>query len=153
MIPIPSVGGILIEDSSILLVKRKNYPCKGFWSIPGGRQKYGETAIDAVKREILEETGLSVEPIGIYGIVELMPSIKEQSHYVIVEFLLQRIGGSLRPGSDAEEVGFFQLTRLPDNTGRATREVVSDILRRINTTGTHVYNHSRYMVFEIDSLC
>ncbi|MEM0505946.1 MAG: NUDIX hydrolase [Thermosphaera sp.] len=153
MIPIPSVGGILIEDSSILLVKRKNHPCKGFWSIPGGRQKHGETAVDAVKREILEETGLSVEPTGIYGIVELIPRVKEQPHYVIIEFLLQRIGGSLRPGSDAEEVGFFQLTRLPDNTGRATRELASDILRRINTGDTYLHSYCRYMVFEIDSLC
>lgn len=152
MIPIPSVGGILIEDSSILLVKRRNPPCKGFWSIPGGRQKHGETAIEAVKREILEETGLIVEPLSVFAIVELMPKGGEQSHYVIIEFLLRRIGGYLRPGSDAEEAGFFQLTRLPDNTGRATRELISDILR-INTKESILNNYCGYKVFEIDSLC
>jgi 8-oxo-dGTP diphosphatase len=147
---IPSVGGILVEGKSVLLVKRKNPPCRGFWSIPGGRQKPGETAFQAIVREMLEETGVLVEPIGVFGVIELIPKESGKAHYVIVEFVLRRVSGSLRAGSDAEDARFFPMDQLPENTGLATREIVSELLK---SGGGFLNNCCRYRVFEIEHLC
>lgn len=147
---IPSVGGILIEDNSVLLVKRRNPPCKGFWSIPGGRQKPGESASEAIVREMLEETGLVVEPVGVFGVIELIPRKQVEEHYVIIEFILRRVSGSLRAGSDAEDARFFPMDNLPRNTGLATREMVGELL---NPGRGFLNNCCRYKVFQIEHLC
>jgi len=146
----PSVGGILVEENKVLLVKRKNPPCKGFWSIPGGRQKLGETASEAIVREMLEETGLVVEPIGVFGVIELIPNSPGEEHYVIIEFILRRVSGLLRAGSDAEDAQFFPLDKLPENTGLATREMVGELL---NPGSAFLNKCCRYKVFHIEHLC
>ena len=63
------VGGIVIHDNKALLVKL-NYgrAANKFWLIPGGFLEAGETLIEAVKREILEETGLKIDVEGVIGV-------------------------------------------------------------------------------------
>src|SRR5436309_3189351 len=60
--PVLGVGAIILEGDSVLLVERGGEPLKGQWSLPGGGVETGETLKDAVAREILEETGLVIEP-------------------------------------------------------------------------------------------
>ena len=72
-LPMPQVaiGGVIIEDNKILLVKRNKEPHKGEWAIPGGSVKLGETLQRAVEREIREETGLVVsakDPIHVFDL-------------------------------------------------------------------------------------
>ena len=62
------VGGVVIHEDKVLLVKLTYGPAKGMWLIPGGLVDRGETLQEAVKREILEETGVKVQPRGIVGI-------------------------------------------------------------------------------------
>lgn len=54
--------GALVHDDEgrLLVVRRRNEPGAGRWSVPGGRVAPGETDADAVRREVLEETGLHV---------------------------------------------------------------------------------------------
>ncbi len=56
--PIVGVGGVIVENGRVVLVRRANAPRKGEWSIPGGMLELGETLRDGVAREIQEETGL-----------------------------------------------------------------------------------------------
>ncbi len=51
------------EDLSLLMVKRRNHPCIGYWALPGGFCEIGEDIQDAARRELKEETGLSGIPI------------------------------------------------------------------------------------------
>ncbi len=120
--PLVAVGGAVIKDGKVLLVKRAHPPNKGYWAIPGGKVEYGETLEQAVKREIREETGLDVEVLDLMAVIQL---IKEGFHYVILDFVCQVVGGDLRPGSDAEEVKFFSLEELEKvETTPTTREML-----------------------------
>ena len=57
----PCVGAIVHHgDGRLLVVRRKNEPGQGLWSIPGGRVDIGESDAAATAREVMEETGLHV---------------------------------------------------------------------------------------------
>ena len=65
------VGAIVRDgDGRLLMVQRGREPAAGTWSIPGGRVEPGESDADAVRREVLEETGLRVRPAALVGRVE-----------------------------------------------------------------------------------
>ncbi len=64
--------GAIVHDAAgrLLLIKRGHAPGAGLWSLPGGRVEPGETDTQAVIRELLEETGLSIRPGSLVGRVE-----------------------------------------------------------------------------------
>jgi ADP-ribose pyrophosphatase YjhB (NUDIX family) len=66
------VGGVVIHEEKVLLVKLTYGPVKGMWLIPGGLVDCGETLQEAVKREIFEETGVQVQPAGIIGVRDMV---------------------------------------------------------------------------------
>lgn len=55
--------GILVDDSKILLIRKKSGPYKGLWDLPGGAIEFGETPEEALKRELLEESALAIHQI------------------------------------------------------------------------------------------
>ena len=115
--PIPAVSAIITQDDQILLVRRGSAPAIGRWSAPGGAIELGETAIDAVKREVLEETGLEVEVADLILIVDRIlhdDAGRIQYHYVILDFLAWPVGGALRPGDDAGDARWVSLSELDD---------------------------------------
>jgi len=108
--PQVAIGGIIIEDNKILLVKRNKEPNKGGWAIPGGSVKPGETLQRAVEREILEETGLVVsakDPIHVFDYIERGRQGRLRFHYVIVDFRADVVAGTLHPSDDAADAGWF----------------------------------------------
>ncbi len=58
-------AGILCRDSKILLQKRSD---KQLWGLPGGALELGESALEALKREFWEETGLSIIPVSLQNV-------------------------------------------------------------------------------------
>src|SRR5260370_160495 len=89
--PVLGVGALIIlEDDRILLVERGNEPLKGYWSLPGGAVETGESLRDGVKREILEETGLTIEPMQVVEIFERIMADADgrtEYHYVLIDYL------------------------------------------------------------------
>ena len=103
---VPCVGAIVRDGAGrLLLVRRANPPAQGTWSLPGGRVETGESDPDALRREVAEETGLEVTVGRLVGTVER--SGPEGTAYVINDHECTVVGGELRAGDDASEVGWF----------------------------------------------
>jgi 8-oxo-dGTP diphosphatase len=108
--PLVGVGAVVEHEGRILLVQRATEPARGQWSLPGGLIELGEPLERAVVREVEEETGLIVEPVGL---IELLDRIYREGervryHYVIADFLCRVTGGELRAGSDAAQARWVE---------------------------------------------
>jgi 8-oxo-dGTP diphosphatase len=111
--------GILIENEKLLLIQHINLgEEKLFWSPPGGGQKFGETMVNSLKREFLEETGLQIEPINLMFIHEFL---QLPLHAIELFFHVKNVGGKLAMGNDPElgadyqiikEMKFFSIAEL-----------------------------------------
>ena len=113
--PLIGVGAIIIEDLSVVLIRRANEPSRGEWSIPGGLVKVGETLSQAVIREAMEETGLRVSQGPLVKLFERIISDEQQKvkyHYVIADYKCLPICGELIAGSDAFEVRWVRRNKL-----------------------------------------
>jgi 8-oxo-dGTP diphosphatase len=81
-----AVSAAIFRDDKILLVRRARPPAKGFYSLPGGRVEFGETLHAALQREVDEETGLTIEIVGLAGWREVLPGTSGGGHYLIMSF-------------------------------------------------------------------
>jgi ADP-ribose pyrophosphatase YjhB (NUDIX family) len=112
--PIVGVGAVIVDRERVLLVQRGHEPSKGKWSLPGGLLELGESLVEGVAREVLEETGLVVEAVEL---VELIDRVQRESlpagervryHYVIADYLCRVVGGALQAASDADAVRWVE---------------------------------------------
>ena len=121
--PIVGVGGVLIEGGKALLIKRGSEPLLGQWSIPGGTLELGETILEGVARELLEETGIAVRVLDLIEVFErINPYFPPESrnaasrprfHFVIVDYLCEKISGEAKAGGDAVDVVYVSEEELP----------------------------------------
>ncbi|MGQ9456090.1 MAG: NUDIX hydrolase [Armatimonadota bacterium] len=112
--PVAAVSAIIVEDDRILLVQRGVEPNRGLWSLPGGAIELGETARDALIREVREETCLDVEP----GKVAYVHDVISRSdgnvhyHYVIIGFFARVLAGFAKASSDAADIQWVPLANI-----------------------------------------
>jgi mutator protein MutT len=116
--PVVGVGAVVLDGPRVLLIKRGHPPLKGQWSLPGGGVEVGETLEQAVAREVLEETGLTIE---VGPIVEVLDRISRDGdgrveyHFVLVDFVCrprEQRRGQVRAGTDAEDAAWVALADL-----------------------------------------
>lgn len=111
-----AVGGIVIKDDKVLLVRRGQAPSEGLWAIPGGKVELGETLQEACEREVLEETGLRIqarEPIYTFDVIEKDTQGKFRFHYVIIDLMADYVSGEPNPLDDAVEARWVSAPELP----------------------------------------
>jgi len=109
------VGAVVFNaDGRLLLVQRGRGAAVGQWSVPGGRVEPGETLEQAVAREVLEETGLTVRCERFVGWVE---RISDDHHFVIMDFTATPTMPSSPAvaGDDAAAVAWVAVEQLPDH--------------------------------------
>jgi ADP-ribose pyrophosphatase YjhB (NUDIX family) len=114
--PVVGVGGVVIENGLALLIKRGSEPLLGQWSIPGGTLELGESLQQGVARELLEETGLEVQVLDMieaFDRIFLDPAAANSNdksrpkyHYVIVDYLCERLAGEAQAGSDVTDIAY-----------------------------------------------
>ena len=115
--PLLGVGALIFGNDTILLVERGKEPLKGYWSLPGGLLELGEKLEAAVSREVLEETGLIVEPLGLFELFErIMPDAQGNTeyHYVLADYICRVSGGTLQAASDVSDVRWVPRRQLCD---------------------------------------
>lgn len=124
------MGAVVFRGSDVLLIERGKPPLMGWWTLPGGLVEAGERLESAVVREVLEETGLRVKPVAIAAVFErIMPDLEGRTeyHYVIVDYLCERLGGTLAAASDVAAAEWAPLAALE---GRRIAPGTPGVIRR-----------------------
>lgn len=94
------INALIYKNESLLLIKHRNIgPQNELWIPPGGGLEFGESIEDALKREVLEETGLSVKTYDYQFIYEF---INPPLHAVEIFFRVKKYSGEIKLGRDPE---------------------------------------------------
>ena len=108
----PAVAAFIVEDGRTLLGLRAHEPDAGRWDLLGGFLEEGEAPLDGLRRELLEETGLEVEPGAYLG--AYVDSYGEDGTAVLnLVFEARVLGGDMAPADDVAELRWFDLAQLP----------------------------------------
>lgn len=104
---------LVVEDGRVLLVRHQKNG-RTYWLLPGGGVEFGESAPDAARREVQEETGLQVE-VGDLALVAETIAPDGSRHLLHLVFHARKAGGTLRVGDEDRlaEVRFVPLDELP----------------------------------------
>lgn len=114
------VSALIFEDGRVLLARRRDI---GWWNLPGGGMEIGETVEQALRREVLEETGLVVEIGQLVGVYS-----KPQKREVVLAFRCQRVGGTLTETEESCECAYFAPDALPTTLLPKHRQRIEDAL-------------------------
>jgi 8-oxo-dGTP diphosphatase len=98
--PAVTVDGLVLVKGKLVAVRRRNEPFRGMPALPGGFVELGETTMEAVVREVREETGLETKVVRLVGVFS-DPGRDPRGHTVTIAYDLEVIGGTLKAGSDA----------------------------------------------------
>jgi 8-oxo-dGTP diphosphatase len=126
--PLVGVGGVVIRDGRVLLIRRAGPPLQGEWSIPGGLLELGESLNQGVRRELAEETGLEVRVLDLIEVFErVFPDDdgRTKYHFVILDYLCEAVSGEARAASDVTDAAWAQEDELASYslTPTATRVI------------------------------
>lgn len=109
------VDALLIRDRQILLVKRAAHlRAGGQWAIPGGFVEQDETTLEAMMREVLEETGYTCEVQELLTVLDKPDRRGDDRQNVSFVFLAAPIAQIQEPDAESSELQWFNLDALPD---------------------------------------
>ena len=126
--PVAGVSVVVLCGGSVLLIRRRQAPRVGQWSLPGGAQELGETVEHTARRELREETGLSVGRLRLIDVVDLIDRDEGAhvvQHYTLIDFATELGAAEPRAGGDAAEIRWAPLDGLEAyNLWDDTRRVI-----------------------------
>jgi len=126
--PILAVSAAIIRDGKVLIVRRARPPAGGLYTLPGGGVEVGENLVQAVVREVQEETGLAVEPVALAGYREAIVRDGEgrvERHFVILPFAARWIAGEPVLNEELSEAMWLRPSEL---TGLTTTQGLAEII-------------------------
>ncbi|MDK3017239.1 NUDIX hydrolase [Pseudodonghicola flavimaris] len=143
MTTIPRLGAIavLVEGDRVLLAQRKKTPDAGLWGFPGGHVEPGETALAAAQRELLEETGLSAEPVEYLTNVDVIRHDADGHvlvHYLLAAVLCTAPRGTLCAADDVSDAAWFPVPQIRAGDlpmSAQVAEVMDLAIRRLQDAG------------------
>lgn len=125
ILPRVGCGAVLIRKNCLLLVYRKRDPERDHWGLPGGKVEPFETLQQAVRREILEETGLQIERMSLLCIVDQIAPDRHE-HWVAPVYIAEDFTGNatVKEPEALGDVKWFPLEQLPSRLTHATEIAV-----------------------------
>jgi len=111
-VPKIGVGVVLFRGREVLLIRRGTPPMLGQWSIPGGRQEWGETLEATARRELFEETGVEAGPLVLVDAIDAIHRDEAGAvtwHYSLIDYAGLWTGGEARAGDDCAAVDWVGL--------------------------------------------
>jgi 8-oxo-dGTP diphosphatase len=121
--PTLGVFAAIFDDSGRILCVRMNYATRA-WTTPGGRVEPGESPLTALRREVLEESGLDVVADGLVGVYS-----KPQKNDLVL-FLRARVLGKIpwQPNAEISHIAYFGRDDLPEPMSLGARTRILDAL-------------------------
>jgi ADP-ribose pyrophosphatase YjhB (NUDIX family) len=113
--PYLAVSAAIVRDGKVLVVRRARAPALNLYTLPGGVVEAGETLIEAVVREVKEETSLSIEPVALAGHRELIARDargKVERHFVILCFAARWLAGETVLSGELDEARWLDPSEL-----------------------------------------
>ena len=133
--PYLAVSAAIIRNGQVLVVRRARAPARGLFTLPGGAVEPGETLAEAVVREVAEETGLAIEPVGLAGYREVITRDADdrvERHFVIFAFAARWLGGEPILNEELAEARWLapaELAKHPTTEGLA--DIVNAAFQRL----------------------
>jgi ADP-ribose pyrophosphatase YjhB (NUDIX family) len=137
--PFLAVSAAIVRDGKILVVRRARAPAHGLYTLPGGVVEVGETLMEAVAREVREETGMTVEPVALAGFREAVArdgQDRVERHFVILCFAARWQAGEPVLNEELDEARWIdpaELAGLKTTAGLA--DIVTAAFERLNEAG------------------
>lgn len=120
-ISVNTVDAVVAQSGHVLMVRRKALPGKGLWALPGGHIDRGESALTAVLREILEETGLDMPKDALTKRHVFDHPDRSEKGWVRTEAFVfnmqnQPVMKPVKGGSDADIARWVPITNITPDT-------------------------------------
>lgn len=127
--PYLAVSAVIVRDGEFLAVRRARPPMRGLFTLPGGCVEAGESLAEAVRREVREETGLTIEAGALAGYREVITrddAGRVQRHFVILTFAARWVAGEPRLNEELLEARWIRPAGLRElSTTEGLAEIVA----------------------------
>jgi 8-oxo-dGTP diphosphatase len=126
--PYLAVSAAIFRDGRVLIVRRARPPAQGLYTLPGGVVEIGETLVEAVVREIREETALTIAPVALAGYREALlrdGAGRIERHFVILPFAARWVAGEVALNEELAEARWLLPSEL---SGLTTTEGLANIV-------------------------
>jgi len=137
--PFLAVSAAIIRDGRVLVARRARGPAYGTWTMPGGVVEAGETMIEALIREIAEETAMVVEPVALAGYRDVVVRDDDKRvsrHFVIMCFATRWISGEPQLNEELAEARWLKPEELSGlKTTEGLAEIVAAAFERMAVVG------------------
>ncbi|HIS18461.1 MAG TPA: NUDIX hydrolase [Candidatus Coprovivens excrementavium] len=129
------IGVIIINNNQVLLGHRTNIAKDtggiyepDSWTLPGGKQEYDETTIEAGIREVKEETNLTIKDLKLFYVSD---DISTDRHFVTIDFITETYEGELKvmEPSKIDRWEWFNLNDLPSNLYSPSKKCLTEYLK------------------------
>jgi ADP-ribose pyrophosphatase YjhB (NUDIX family) len=123
--PAPTASALVVDDRGrLLLARRAVEPFVGLWDLPGGYLAESEHPLDALRRELREETALEIEPLEFVGVwMDQYGPDPDDPWTMNMYWRARPVAGELQAADDVAELGWFSADELPSADETAFRNV------------------------------
>ena len=133
--PFLAVSAAIVRDGKVLVVRRARNPALSLYTLPGGVVETGETLLQAVTREVREETALTIEPVGLAGHREAIVRDAQgrvERHFIILCFAARWLAGEPALNEELDDARWLDPAELSGlRTTEGLAEIVAAAIERL----------------------